>query len=131
MRARYTAYTQVEMDFIKQTHDPKTRAELDMAESRQWAETTEWTGLDIVETKQGGVDDEFGTVEFKATFETDQGTQVHHELSAFGKKDGIWYYVDSALPKGQTIVRAQPKVGRNDPCQCGSGKKYKKCCGIG
>jgi preprotein translocase subunit SecA len=27
------------------------------------------------------------------------------------------------------VVRAQPKVGRNDPCPCGSGKKYKKCCG--
>jgi preprotein translocase subunit SecA len=26
-------------------------------------------------------------------------------------------------------VRAGPKVGRNDPCPCGSGKKYKKCCG--
>ncbi|MCA9555941.1 MAG: SEC-C domain-containing protein, partial [Myxococcales bacterium] len=25
--------------------------------------------------------------------------------------------------------RAEPKVGRNDPCPCGSGKKYKKCCG--
>jgi preprotein translocase subunit SecA len=32
-------------------------------------------------------------------------------------------------PKVQTIRRAQPKVGRNDPCPCGSGKKYKKCCG--
>ena len=29
----------------------------------------------------------------------------------------------------RTIVRDQPKVGRNDPCPCGSGKKYKKCCG--
>jgi preprotein translocase subunit SecA len=28
-----------------------------------------------------------------------------------------------------TVVREQPKVGRNDPCPCGSGKKYKKCCG--
>ncbi|MCK5064344.1 MAG: preprotein translocase subunit SecA, partial [Candidatus Fermentibacteraceae bacterium] len=28
-----------------------------------------------------------------------------------------------------TVVRDQPKVGRNDPCPCGSGKKYKKCCG--
>ena len=28
-----------------------------------------------------------------------------------------------------TIVNTQPKVGRNDPCPCGSGKKYKKCCG--
>lgn len=30
---------------------------------------------------------------------------------------------------GTTIRRDEPKVGRNDPCPCGSGKKYKKCCG--
>lgn len=29
----------------------------------------------------------------------------------------------------QTVVRSMPKVGRNDPCPCGSGKKYKNCCG--
>jgi len=28
-----------------------------------------------------------------------------------------------------TPVRSGPKVGRNDPCPCGSGKKYKACCG--
>jgi uncharacterized protein len=28
-----------------------------------------------------------------------------------------------------TIQRAEPKIGRNDPCPCGSGKKFKKCCG--
>ncbi|MBQ7651389.1 MAG: SEC-C domain-containing protein, partial [Victivallales bacterium] len=28
-----------------------------------------------------------------------------------------------------TIHRQQPKVGRNDPCPCGSGKKFKNCCG--
>ena len=27
------------------------------------------------------------------------------------------------------LVRASPKIGRNDPCLCGSGKKYKTCCG--
>jgi preprotein translocase subunit SecA len=32
-------------------------------------------------------------------------------------------------PKQETVVRTQPKVGRNDPCPCGSGKKYKKCHG--
>jgi len=32
-------------------------------------------------------------------------------------------------PKQETVVRSQPKVGRNDPCPCGSGKKYKKCHG--
>jgi hypothetical protein len=34
----------------------------------------------------------------------------------------------SATPTSPT-VRAESKVGRNDPCPCGSGKKYKKCCG--
>ena len=33
--------------------------------------------------------------------------------------------------KVKTIVRDVPKVGRNDLCPCGSGKKYKKCCGVG
>jgi len=32
-------------------------------------------------------------------------------------------------PKAKPITKAGPKVGRNDPCPCGSGKKYKKCCG--
>lgn len=35
----------------------------------------------------------------------------------------------SPMPKPETYKREAPKVGRNDPCPCGSGKKYKKCCG--
>jgi preprotein translocase subunit SecA len=31
----------------------------------------------------------------------------------------------------QQVVRSGDKIGRNDPCPCGSGKKYKKCCGAG
>lgn len=34
-------------------------------------------------------------------------------------------------PVSQTYVREAPKIGRNDPCPCGSGKKYKRCCGRG
>ncbi len=33
-------------------------------------------------------------------------------------------------PKVKTVVRKSKKIGRNDPCPCGSGKKYKKCCGL-
>ena len=32
-------------------------------------------------------------------------------------------------PKVETVVHEGPRIGRNDPCPCGSGKKYKKCCG--
>lgn len=35
----------------------------------------------------------------------------------------------SGMPKVETVVHDGPKIGRNDPCPCGSGKKYKKCCG--
>lgn len=35
------------------------------------------------------------------------------------------------VKKVQTVVHQGPKIGRNDPCPCGSGKKYKKCCGAG
>lgn len=40
------------------------------------------------------------------------------------------YFADSSKKsKPQEIVPKKPKIGRNDPCPCGSGKKYKKCCG--
>ncbi|MEP0355248.1 MAG: SEC-C metal-binding domain-containing protein [Paraglaciecola sp.] len=35
----------------------------------------------------------------------------------------------SCCPPKNPIVRDTPKVGRNDPCICGNGRKYKKCCG--
>ncbi len=37
---------------------------------------------------------------------------------------------DGSLPRSKTVIKtAKQKIGRNDPCPCGSGKKYKKCCG--
>ncbi len=43
----------------------------------------------------------------------------------------VWDMMDGKLPKSnvETFRRELPKIGRNDPCPCGSGKKYKKCCG--
>ena len=37
----------------------------------------------------------------------------------------------AAPQKVETVVHDGPRIGRNDPCPCGSGKKYKKCCGAG
>jgi len=48
-------------------------------------------------------------------------TEVHAEAGADG---------EAPRPKQETVVRQGPKVGRNDPCPCGSGKKYKKCHGV-
>jgi len=37
---------------------------------------------------------------------------------------------EGSSPSQEQVKRDEPKVGRNDPCPCGSGKKYKKCCGV-
>ena len=52
---------------------------------------------------------------------------AHHELSTFIREDDKWHFDDGAIVQG-TIKREGDKVGRNDPCPCGSGKKHKKCC---
>ena len=41
----------------------------------------------------------------------------------------IYWYCQAIINKPQTVRREGEKVGRNDPCPCGSGKKYKACCG--
>lgn len=56
-----------------------------------------------------------------------------YEQMAGQMEGNIYPWDEDALdwmkPEIPTYVRDQPKVGRNDPCPCGSGKKYKKCCG--
>ena len=41
----------------------------------------------------------------------------------------VYWYWQAIINKPQTVRREGEKVGRNDPCPCGSGKKYKACCG--
>jgi SEC-C motif-containing protein len=78
--------------------------------------------------QKGGEKDDGGIVEFVATFSDERDrTQNHHERSEFVRRDGDWYFHD-----GQVLVQAplrSDKVGRNEPCPCGSGKKFKKCHG--
>ncbi len=52
--------------------------------------------------------------------------QFQHAEAGFG---GSPAEPSAAAERPQTVVRDQPKVGRNDPCPCGSGKKYKHCHG--
>ena len=129
MRSRYTAYTLKNMDYIYNTHDPKTRGEVDMEANREWAENVTWKGLEIIGVAGGGAKDQEGHVEFKAYYNEDGEEYQHHELGEFIKRQGHWYFHEGKDLDQETIVREEPKIGRNDPCPCGSGKKYKKCCG--
>jgi SEC-C motif domain protein len=128
MRSRYTAYTTNNIAYIESTHDPATRDSLNLDSTEEWARNSEWLGLEIIRTEGGGPKDEAGIVEFKASYRQEGEDVVHHEESSFVKQDGQWYFHDGHTPSA-TVVRDTPKVGRNDPCPCGSGRKFKKCCG--
>ena len=57
---------------------------------------------------------------------------THHERSRFRRVDGRWVYTDaepSSVVSSSPAVLAAAKPGRNDPCPCGSGQKYKRCHG--
>ncbi len=128
MRSRYSAYTAGEVQYIHDTHHPSTRQSLDLEEVKLWAGSSTWQGLQIKNVEGGRENDQKGTVEFVASFDNDAGHHEHHELSTFEKVDGKWFFRDGKV-FNQPVMREVPKVGRNEPCPCGSGKKYKKCCG--
>ena len=131
MRARYTAHVVDEMDFILATHHPETRKKFDAVAAGNWARDSTWLGLSIKKVKQGQVGDDSGEIEFIANYQDKAGTAIsHHENSLFEKQNGDWYFCDGVPPEIQQVRREEPKVGRNDPCTCGSGKKYKKCCAL-
>ncbi len=90
-----------------------------------------WCGLEIVRTEKGQEEDDQGLVEFKARALSEQTMVELHEVSRFVKEDGQWLYVAGDIREEGTEKKAgaTKKVGRNSPCPCGSGKKFKKCCG--
>lgn len=129
MRSRYSAYVVANADYLGESLHPEHRDDWDRDATLTWAKNSEWLNLEIRSTEAGGANDEFGIVEFLAQFKEGDATHTHHEISRFQQVDGTWYYLDGEAPKPETVRRDTPKVGRNDPCICGSGKKYKKCCG--
>ncbi len=72
-------------------------------------------------------------VRLSSDFEMESVYQItDHEHESMAGYDHFRDERDAAMagkgPKAAPITRDEPKVGRNDPCPCGSGKKYKKCC---
>lgn len=127
MRSRYAAFVLVLPDYIVATSLPAQQALLDKAAIEDWAVTTDWAGLEIVQ-HLAKIGKRHAQVEFKAYFNSVKGLQAHHELSAFvktteqaGKNTPIkWYFLDPTVAMNVT---------QKQPCLCGSGEKFKRCCG--
>jgi SEC-C motif domain protein len=130
MRARYTAYTRADVDFILATHELPRGAPVDRAAVERWARESEWLGLEVVAVEAGGEDDDRGIVEFIARYRAGEVARSLHERSRFARVAGHWMYLDGDTIKPPPVVRGE-KIGRNQPCPCGNGKKYKHCHGAG
>ena len=110
-------------------HKAAVQAEFDENASRAWSKAAQWHGLEILGVQEGQKGDKKGVVEFRALYTANGEFCNHHEVSTFVKEPDGWKFEDGELVGEKPVVREEPKVGRNDPCPCGSGKKYKKCCG--
>ena len=129
MRARYSAYATGHIAFLKTSATQAVQEEFDEQASTNWSRAARWHGLEILRTEKGQAGDTTGVVEFRAIYTANNEFCNHHEVAKFVKEADGWKFEDGELVGETPITRDQPKVGRNYPCPCGSGKKYKKCCG--
>ena len=116
MKSRYTAFATNNYQYIFDTYHPEKRDFT--VEDLATQDGSHWIGLEIVD-----FDNEKGIVTFIAKYKDVDQIMIHKERSKFIFEDGRWFYYESLpFPK---LEKTKP----NEPCPCGSGKKYKKCCG--
>lgn len=121
VRARFVAFGFGNLDYIQATQTDPLPMEV------RERKVPEWESLTILSTTDGGPEDETGVVEFEAVYKAG-GRRMHKETSRFVRVDGQWRYSDGDIQ--DLPAPARQKIGRNHPCPCGSGRKYKRCCGV-
>lgn len=120
MRSRYSAYALGLGDYLVQTNTREPRPG-EAAELSAWGRAVGWVGLEVRAAEQGASADSHGVVHFVARFVEGGALVSLEERSQFARVDGRWRYVEGQATSGRA------KLGRNDPCPCGSGKKVKQC----
>jgi SEC-C motif-containing protein len=131
MRSRYTAYVLENFPYLRDTYHSSTRPATTTLGHDQ---SIKWLQLQVLETRAGQPGDDEGKVRFVATFQQGDHIDQMAELSRFAKEEGEWRYIDGKsfdINTWNATHNKPAKIKRNDPCPCGSGKKYKKCCGSG
>lgn len=129
MRSRYTAFATGNVDYILATHDPDRSTEVDRAGTETWAKGSEWLSFELVSAEKGAPEDDAGVIEFVARYKVKGVAISHRERAIFRKHEDRWVFVDGQMVNAPPVRHTGPRVGRNDPCPCGSGKKHKKCHG--
>lgn len=127
MRSRYSAFCTYNIDYLIATHHPSKHETDDREQLKKTLASCQWLQLKIISCNRGLANDNDGQVKFIAVYqENDQLFQLA-ENSQFIKEHNQWFYYDGVATSSQQKQTQNP--GRNEPCWCGSGKKYKKCHG--
>ena len=125
MRSRFTAHVAHDDLYLHRTYLPTCKAPFVADDD---SPRVPWTRL-IVHSHETGADPDLAFVEFSAFFLSDNNSeQVLLEKSEFRRVNNEWFYTRVIRNGPAPHKAAGPKIGRNDPCPCGSGKKYKQCC---
>ena len=122
MRSRYSAYVRGNEVYLLDTWHHSTRPGSLGLDRHPVA----WQGLEVIRLVNGKAKDKKGKVEFIARFLDAGHISCLHETSRFVREHGRWYYLDG-VQTDDSVARDQ--IARNAACPCGSGKKYKRCCG--
>jgi len=124
MRSRFTAHALRDYRHLHRTYLPTSSQPY--VEEEPGGELT-WKRL-VIHSHETGAKPDTAFVDFTAYFEDGGVEQPLHEKSEFARINGAWFFARSIRQGPAPVKAAQAKVGRNDPCPCGSGKKYKHCC---
>ena len=128
MRSRYTAFTIGDLGYIERTCTEHASSSFNRIDMERAIVGTEWLGLEIRKSDDLPENGERAQVHFAFRYRNKGRIFTQVEKAEFLCVDGKWLYNDSEInPKTEPVSVLQ--IGRNDPCPCGSGKKYKKCCG--
>lgn len=125
MRSRYTAHVLLEDEYLHRTYLATARKPY--VEENEPADIA-WKRLEV-HAHEPGAKPDMAYVDFTAYFDDHGAERSIREKSEFQRIDGTWFYSRAVRSGPPPVKSASPKVGRNEPCPCGSGRKYKHCCG--
>ena len=129
MRSRFTAFASGRLDYIERTCASEMREKTyDRGGAERVAEMVKWLSLQVSGASCGSAMDDTGKVGFRRDIPrggTDPGAPGKFRVSARRRR---WVYVAGEIETGASVPDPI-KVRRNDACPCGSGRKFKKCCG--
>lgn len=116
MRSRFSAFATANAAYVLDTQVKSLSENSNVIDFKQQLQTQKWIKLEVLESKEE-------RVTFKASMIYNDILYTLNEKSHFIKDDHRWLYA-----KALSHEDSERALKRNEPCPCGSGKKYKQCC---